>query len=107
MTKKATFVESIRGEMFQTTITQAKDLLTRSLDEAVNCLDSRLLEAAACMKRKSTKDQTVVNGLMSSAKRQGKKHVNGGENLGTRNVRRVKAGIGCFMLSVGNPSEIC
>ena len=51
MTKKATFVESIRGEMFQNIITQAKDLLTRSVDEDVNCLDSGLLEAAACMKR--------------------------------------------------------
>ena len=37
---------------------------------------------------------------MSSAKRQGKKQVNGGENLGARNVRRVKAGRGCSMLSV-------
>ena len=54
---------------------------------------------------KSTKDEKVANGLMSSAKRRGKKHVNGGENLGARNVRRVKAGIGCSMLSVGSPSE--
>ena len=50
--KKVTFVESVRGEMFQNIIIQAKDLLTRSVDEAVNCLNSGLLEAAACMKRK-------------------------------------------------------
>ena len=106
--KKRSFLSNQLGvRCFKVLSFKLTDLLTRSVDEAVNCLNSGLLEAAACMKRKSTKDQTVVNGLMSSAKRQGKKHVNGGENLGTRNVRRVKAGIGCFMLSVGNPSEIC
>ena len=50
--KGVTFVDSVRGEMFQNIIIQAKDLLTRSVDEAVNCLNSGLLEAAACMKRK-------------------------------------------------------
>ena len=46
------FVESVRGEMFQNIIILAKDLLSRSVDEAVNCLNRGLLEAAACMKRK-------------------------------------------------------
>ena len=44
--KKVTFVESVRGEMFQNTIIQAKDLLPRSVDEAVNCLNSGFLESA-------------------------------------------------------------
>ena len=41
-------------------ITQAKDLLSCSVDEAVNCLNNGLLEAAACMKRR------VSKGLKSS-----------------------------------------
>ena len=56
--KGVTFVESVRGEMFQNIIIQAKDLLTRSVDEAVNCLNSGLLEAAACMKRKTNLQRT-------------------------------------------------
>ena len=47
--KKVTFVESVRGEMFQSII-QAKDLLTRCVDKAVD-LNSGRFEAAACMKR--------------------------------------------------------
>ena len=46
--------------MFQNVITQAKDLLGCSVDEAVNCLNNELLEAAACMKRR------VSKGLKSS-----------------------------------------
>ena len=53
--KKPTFVEAVRGEMFQNVITQAKDLLSCSVDEAVNCLNNGLLEAAACMKHKTSK----------------------------------------------------
>ena len=60
MTKRSTFVEAVRGEMFQNVITQAKDLLSCSVDEAVNCLNNGLLEAAACMKRR------VSKGLKSS-----------------------------------------
>ena len=45
--KKVIFVESVRGEMFQSIIIQAKDLLSRSVDEAVNCLNSGLLKAEA------------------------------------------------------------
>ena len=56
--KKVTFVESVRGEMFQSSIIQAKDLLSRSVDEAVNCLNSGLLEAAACTKRKINLQRT-------------------------------------------------
>ena len=48
-----------------------------------------------------------VSRLMSSEKRQEKEHLNGGENLGAQNVRRVKAAMGCSMFSVGNPAEIC
>ena len=58
--KKSTFVEAVRGEIFQNVITQAKDLLSCSVDEAVNCLNNGLLEAAACMKRR------VSKGLKSS-----------------------------------------
>ena len=58
--KKSTFVEAVRGEMFQNVITQAKDVLSCSVNEAVNCLNNGLLEAAACMKRR------VSKGLKSS-----------------------------------------
>ena len=47
--KKSTFVEAVRGEMFQNVITQAKDLLSCSVDEAVNCLNIGLLKAVACV----------------------------------------------------------
>ena len=57
--KKVTFVQLVRGEMFQNIIIQAKDLLTRSVDEAVNCLNSGLLEAAAGVKRKMYKGPKI------------------------------------------------
>ena len=46
--------------MFRNVITQAKNLLSCSVGEAVNCLNNGLLEAAACMKRK------IRKGLKSS-----------------------------------------
>ena len=46
--------------MFQNVITQAKDLLSCSVDEAVNYFNNGFLDAAACMKRR------VSKGLKSS-----------------------------------------
>ena len=105
--KKVAFVESVRGEMFQNIIIQAKDLLTRSVDEAVNCLNSGLLEAAACMMRRIYKGTTSSKWFDVECKAARTETRKWWRNLGARNMRGVKAGIGCSMLSVGNHSENC
>ena len=51
--KKRSFLSNQLGvRCFKVLSFKLTDLLTRSVDEAVNCLNSGLLEAAACMKRK-------------------------------------------------------
>ena len=91
--------------MFQNIIIQAKDLLTRSVDEAVNCLNSGLLEAAACMKCKIYKGPKSSKWFDVECKAARKETRKWWRKF--RRSRKVNAGIGCSMLSLGNPSEIC
>ena len=51
-TKLPLFHEAIKSTLFQSAIVQATALLHDSVDAAVDCFNSGLLSAAACMKRK-------------------------------------------------------
>ena len=61
------------------------------MDEAVNCLNNGLLEAAACMKRKTSKGLKSSKWFAVECKGQG-----------AGSARRVNARIDCCMLTARN-----